>query len=339
MAEVLKGYGVLSVTGDNYGGEWPVASFRSHGIAYERCEKSKSELYLAFVPVTNSHDVELPDDKRLFNELRRLERRRGRTGKDTVDHPPRLHDDLANSVAGVSHLILHAGNRLRFDQQKLRELLQATCEPNFRGMLHDSPDNILHVRLEENSAGPVSMWNPPESNRSYVIGAHGGIESSCAYVLDRKDLSVCAEWHGQRIDQDRFAEEIIRLGKTYGNALIGTEDDDNPTYQALLRLGYARIYRHEINFVKAQWLAAAVDDLSAVIRQGFNCPSRELIDEMLNVVVKDDCKTVELRGKSRTTAIAVALRVNATSGLQSIYPALLRKRPERPPASAETNQG
>src|SRR4030095_16274118 len=82
MAEVLKGYGVVRINGDNYGGEWPVASFRSHGIAYERCEKSKSELYLTFVPVTNSGGVELPDDKRLFNELRRLERRRGRHGKE-----------------------------------------------------------------------------------------------------------------------------------------------------------------------------------------------------------------------------------------------------------------
>jgi hypothetical protein len=108
IAEVLKGYGVLSVTGDNYGGEWPVASFRTHGIAYTRCEKSKSELYLAFVPVTNSHDVELPDNKRLLTQLRRLERKRGRMGKDSVDHPPRLHDDLANSVAGVSFLVSNA---------------------------------------------------------------------------------------------------------------------------------------------------------------------------------------------------------------------------------------
>src|SRR4030095_12492 len=157
----------------NYGGEWPVASFRSHGIAYDRCEKSKAELYLAFVPVTNSGGVELPDGKRLFNELRRLERRRGRTGKDTVDHPPRLHDDSANSVAGVSYLLINAETRLRFDQERLRAMLQATDEPNFRGFLVDSPDNILHIRLEENSAGTVSMRNPPESNRSYVIGCAG----------------------------------------------------------------------------------------------------------------------------------------------------------------------
>src|SRR5262245_38369016 len=105
IAEVLKSYGALNVTGDNYAGEWPVASFRSRGIAYERCEKSKSELYLAFVPVTNSGGVELPDDKILFNQLCRLERKRGRTGRDSIDHPPRLHDDLANAVAGVSYLL------------------------------------------------------------------------------------------------------------------------------------------------------------------------------------------------------------------------------------------
>lgn len=29
-------------------------------------------------------------------------------GKDSVDHPPRLHDDVANSVAGLSHLLTDA---------------------------------------------------------------------------------------------------------------------------------------------------------------------------------------------------------------------------------------
>src|SRR5215510_5659052 len=58
-----------------------------------------------FVPVTNSGGVELPDDKILFNQLRRLERKRGRAGRDSVDPPPRLHDDMANAVAGVSYLL------------------------------------------------------------------------------------------------------------------------------------------------------------------------------------------------------------------------------------------
>jgi hypothetical protein len=323
MAEVLKGYRVLNVTGDNYGGEWPVASFRTYGIAYERCEKSKSELYLAFVPVTNSGGVELPDDKRLFNELRRLERRRGRLGKDTIDHPTRLHDDLANSVAGVSYLLINAETRLRFDQEKLREMLLATHEPPFRGYLRDTPDNILHVKPEKNPEGPVRMWEQPKIGRSYVIGACEGVEKS-AYVLDRRDLAVCVELHA-RIDADLFAEEVEKLGRVYNSALVGCADDDCTTFQALHRLGYPRLYRHdEVNFVKASWIAAAVDDLAALIRESWTCPSKDLIEELLSVVVKDDGK-VELQGKSRVVAVAIAVKIEHMSSLKSVYPSLRRR--------------
>jgi hypothetical protein len=219
----------------------------------------------------------------------------------------------------------HRGRRPRFDRERLRLMLSEAYDPPFIGYLRHTPDNILHVKPEADPKGPIRMWEQPKMGRSYVIGAHGGIEFSSAYVLDRRSMDVCAEWHGRRIDQDRFAEEVVRLAKTYGTALVGTEDDDNPTYQALLRLGHTRLYKHEVNFVKAAWIAAAVDDLSATIREGFSCPSRELVEEMLNTTVKDDGK-VALQGKSRVVAAAVALRVNATSGLQSIYPALLKRR-------------
>ena len=106
-SEIVKGYGVASVTGDNYAGEWPVESFRTSGIAYERAEKHKSELYLALIPTVNGKQVELLDHRRLIDELRSLQRRRGRTGKDSFDHPPRLSDDVANSVADVSWLVLN----------------------------------------------------------------------------------------------------------------------------------------------------------------------------------------------------------------------------------------
>jgi hypothetical protein len=105
ISKVLKAYGCLTVTGDRFAAEWPIAEFYEHGITYRQCEVNKSELYLALVPTTNAHSIELPDDKRLLTQLRRLERKHGRAGKDTVDHPPRLHDDLANSVAGVSYLL------------------------------------------------------------------------------------------------------------------------------------------------------------------------------------------------------------------------------------------
>jgi hypothetical protein len=35
---------ILSVVGDNYAGEWPISMFKTHGIAYEKATKNKSEL-------------------------------------------------------------------------------------------------------------------------------------------------------------------------------------------------------------------------------------------------------------------------------------------------------
>jgi hypothetical protein len=109
-SEFLKSYGLNIILGDNYGGEWPKAEFAKHGILYELSEKTKSELYLAAIPVFTSRRIGLLDIEKLKTEFRRLERRRGRSGKDTIDHPPRGSDDIANSVAGVIWVTLeHAG--------------------------------------------------------------------------------------------------------------------------------------------------------------------------------------------------------------------------------------
>jgi hypothetical protein len=105
----LKLYGLTSALGDNYGGEWPKAEFAKQGISYELSENSKSELYLAMVPTICSKKVELLDNEKLKTELRRLERRTSRSGKDSIDHPPRGSDDIANAVAGVTWLTIQNG--------------------------------------------------------------------------------------------------------------------------------------------------------------------------------------------------------------------------------------
>lgn len=101
FAATLKSYGIKSVTGDAYGGEWPRERFRKHGIEYAVSEKSRSDLYLELLPLVNAARVELLDEPRLVGQLAGLERRTSRSGKDTVDHRPGGHDDLANSVAGA----------------------------------------------------------------------------------------------------------------------------------------------------------------------------------------------------------------------------------------------
>jgi hypothetical protein len=106
-AEVLKPYRIRTITGDAYGGEWPREQFRKHGITYQLSEKHRSQLYLDLIPALNSKRVELPDDRRMIEEFRRLERKRGRSGKDSIDHPQYGgSDDIANSVADAVSLVL-----------------------------------------------------------------------------------------------------------------------------------------------------------------------------------------------------------------------------------------
>jgi hypothetical protein len=105
-AELLREYRVTRVVGDRYAGEWPREAFRSEKIGYDVADKPKSDLYLALVASVHSERIELPENQTMLRELRSLERRRGPSGKDRVDHPPGQHDDLANALAGVADLIL-----------------------------------------------------------------------------------------------------------------------------------------------------------------------------------------------------------------------------------------
>lgn len=101
---LCKSYKISSVTGDAYAGEWPRDPLKKGGINYVLSEKSRSELYLDFLPVVNSVQCELLDldhHRKAMNQFTNLERRVGRTGRDSVDHPPGGHDDVANGIAGV----------------------------------------------------------------------------------------------------------------------------------------------------------------------------------------------------------------------------------------------
>jgi hypothetical protein len=101
FAELLKTYRITDVQGDRYSGEWTRERFNHHGIRYELAEKPKSDLYRDLLPAINSRMVDLLDDERLFAQIVGLERRTARGGRDSIDHAPNAHDDLANSVAGV----------------------------------------------------------------------------------------------------------------------------------------------------------------------------------------------------------------------------------------------
>jgi hypothetical protein len=113
FSALLKSYRVCKITGDRYAGEWPREHFRKHGITYEPAQKPKSDLYRDLLPVINSRKLDLLDDARLLTQLVGLERRTARGGRDSIDHAPGAHDDLANAVAGLAAAA--AGGKYRYD--------------------------------------------------------------------------------------------------------------------------------------------------------------------------------------------------------------------------------
>jgi hypothetical protein len=64
-------------------------------------QRSKSEQYRDCLPLINSRQLELLDLPRAVAQLCSLERRTARGGRDSIDHAPGAHDDIANAIAGL----------------------------------------------------------------------------------------------------------------------------------------------------------------------------------------------------------------------------------------------
>lgn len=109
FAALAKAYGVTEVTGDNYAGEWVATAFRDAGMTYTRSELARSGLYLEALPHFAREAVRIPDHHQLVRELRLLERRTSRSGRDSVDHPQGGTDDYANALAGCIHITMRPG--------------------------------------------------------------------------------------------------------------------------------------------------------------------------------------------------------------------------------------
>ena len=107
FAVLLHTYNVTAIIGDRWGGEWPREAFAKHGIVYEIAAKPKSDVYRDVLPLLNSGRVEPLDHPRLVAQFAALERRTARGGRDSIDHAPHSHDDLANAVA-LAILVAHA---------------------------------------------------------------------------------------------------------------------------------------------------------------------------------------------------------------------------------------
>ena len=106
FAAVLKAFQLSTATSDRYAGSWPTEAFRKVGITVEPSTRTKSEIYQAVLPQVMSGSCELLDHARQLKQLGALERRTARGGKNSIDHAPRQHDDVANAAAGALVLVV-----------------------------------------------------------------------------------------------------------------------------------------------------------------------------------------------------------------------------------------
>jgi hypothetical protein len=101
-AAVCKRFGVGRILGDHYSANWVASSWARTGV---QSTVHKSQIYIECMPLFSAGLVRIPDHPRLVRELRLLERRTHRSGRDTVDHSRSGHDDSANAMAGAFHAL------------------------------------------------------------------------------------------------------------------------------------------------------------------------------------------------------------------------------------------
>lgn len=105
-AAIMRRYRITRCTGDRFAAEWPRAEYKKHGITMTPSELSRSELYIELLPLMQTGAIELPPDEKALVQFTLLERRTGRNGRDSIDHPTgnNAHDDRCNAIAGAAWL-------------------------------------------------------------------------------------------------------------------------------------------------------------------------------------------------------------------------------------------
>ena len=67
-------------------------------------KRTKATFTLKMLPLFTRAGISIPDHAPLLRELRLLERRTHKGGRDVIDHPRNSSDDLANALCGAANL-------------------------------------------------------------------------------------------------------------------------------------------------------------------------------------------------------------------------------------------
>ncbi len=165
FAATLQHFGCSEARGDAYAGSWPSEQFSKRGVSYTAAGEAKSAVYIRLLPLLNSGRVRLLDHERLRRQLVGLERRTARGGKDSIDHGPGGHDDLANAAA-LAIVAAHQGDgaALAAAPQGLRQASYWTGG-GFGGDMADPEDDDVRVVNGRLHIGAVGWRDLPTRGR------------------------------------------------------------------------------------------------------------------------------------------------------------------------------
>lgn len=222
-----------------------------------------------------------------------------------------------------------SSGRMVFDWISLMRQEQNCDPPKVNGFLRDISER---VELVPGSPDRLKVWRAPQEGHVYLIGADiaEGLEDgaySAAVVLDVGEGVQVAEWHGH-IAPDLFADELVKLGRYYNNAILVPESWPGPgavTMQEILNSGYSNYYtdpdrnKRIAGAPREGWetnrkskqdailaLAAGIRDFKLTLR------SKDLISEMRSFVYDAKGHMVPSLGcfSDRVMAAAIAYRVS-----------------------------
>lgn len=313
--------------------------FKAYQLALDSQSPGADMQYLTEAFIDSMDDTERKEQKAYNLTLEQLNWRRwcidNMCGKD----PNKFLQEMPSNDVDC---FLVSG-RPKFDPLLLRDMLLNAKDPIATGNLHEVGDRVELVR---NERGFVKMWKPPLMGHRYILSADvaEGIEGgdySTGGVLDWDENEMVAEWHGHT-EPDEFGKELGMLGKIYNFALVGVEaNKDGGTVNTRLRndaypyLFYRQDTERRTNrrISRLGWLTNVstkpqmINSLAAAMRDGWVCPSKEVIRECMTYIYHKDGSLGAQSGcnDDRVIQCAIGQEIRQRSDIGNIFPSVNEK--------------
>ena len=155
-AALAKQYRCRAIAGDAYAKEWVAGAYRAAGLEYRQSQLVRSDLYLEGQVLFTRGLVSIPPDATLLRELRLLERRTARSGKDSVNHGVGGFDDHSNALFGCMY------DATRAAKGKSPPIVQPAIWSKSSGWLSDPSGNRAQTTTQKfyeyYNSGGGSYW-------------------------------------------------------------------------------------------------------------------------------------------------------------------------------------